>query len=125
MLDKAPVAPVLPVADTYRARKFYEQILNLRLKQVTPSGIVYHCGEGTQLALNIRPEAGADAVAAGFVVDDIEAAVKKLRKKGVSFIDYASGDIKTVGSIARMGPVKAARFRDSEGNILVLVEMAR
>ena len=122
MLDKAPVAPVLPVADTYRARKFYEQILSLRLSQATPSGIVYQCGEGTKLALDIQPEAGVDAVTASFIVVDIEAAVKKLKEKGVSFIEYGGRDITMVNSITRMGPVKAARFRDSEGNILELVE---
>ena len=122
MLDKAPVAPVLPVADAYRARKFYEQILSLRLSQATPSGIVYHCGEGTKLALDIQPEASADTATASFVVDDIEAAVKKLKEKGVSFIEYGGQDITMVNSITRAGPVKAARFRDSEGNILELVE---
>jgi predicted enzyme related to lactoylglutathione lyase len=122
MLEKAPVAPVIPVADTYRARKFYEQILSLRLSQATPSGIVYQCGEGTKLALDIQPEAGADTVTASFIVDDIEAAVKELKEKGISFIEYGGRDITKVNSVTRTGPVKAARFRDSEGNILALVE---
>jgi predicted enzyme related to lactoylglutathione lyase len=122
MLEKAPVAPVLSVIDTYRARKFYEQVLSLRLSQATPSGIVYHCGEGTKLALDIQPEAGADAVTASFIVDDIDTAVKELKEKGVCFVEDDNRDITKVNSITRTGPVKATRFRDTEGNILTLVE---
>jgi catechol 2,3-dioxygenase-like lactoylglutathione lyase family enzyme len=124
MLGKAPVAPVIPVADTYRARKFYEQILNLRLSQATPLEIVYHCGEGTKLALNIHPEARADAITASFIVDDIDAAVKELMKKGILFVEYRGRDITKVNGINRTGPLKTARFKDSEGNILALVEVS-
>ena len=54
----------------------------------------------------------------GFETDDVEGDVAALKKKGVKFEDYDMPGLKTVNSIASFGPLKAAWFRDCEGNIL-------
>ncbi len=60
-------------------------------------------------------------------VDDIEATVEELRRRGVVFEDYDLPGLKTVNGIAQVagnyptrGGIgeKAAWFRDSEGNLL-------
>jgi hypothetical protein len=50
----------------------------------------------------------------GLVVDDLATAVADLRDKGVAF----------EGAIADFGEVKAAWFKDSEGNLISLAEFA-
>jgi hypothetical protein len=54
----------------------------------------------------------------GFESTDIEGDVAALKKRGVVFEEYDEGDLKTVNSIATIGNVKGAWFRDSENNIL-------
>ncbi len=57
-----------------------------------------------------------------FDTKDLAADMKELRGKGVKFEDYDLPDLKTVDGVAEFGPVKNAWFKDSEGNILGLVQ---
>ena len=47
-----------------------------------------------------------------------------LTQSGVVFEEYDLPGFKTVDSIATTGDVRAAWFRDSEGNILGIVQLA-
>ena len=58
----------------------------------------------------------------GFTVDDIESAVAELKSRGVVFEEYDFPALKTVGSVATTGPIRAAWFKDSEGNLLGLAQ---
>jgi catechol 2,3-dioxygenase-like lactoylglutathione lyase family enzyme len=123
MLSKSAVNPTLPVVDIKRARKFYEEKLGLKVIQEDPSqGLMLQCGKGTTIYLYQRAATKADHTVASFEVDNIEAEVNELKKKGVKFEDYDIPDmgIKTVNGIATMEGEKAAWFRDTEGNILAL-----
>ena len=53
-------------------------------------------------------------------MENIEDLVSKLKEKGVVFEDYDMGDFKTVNSVATMGTIKAAWFKDPDENILAL-----
>jgi len=44
--------------------------------------------------------------------------VADLKSRGVVFEEYDLPNFKTVNSIATTGPVRAAWFEDSEGNLL-------
>jgi len=46
----------------------------------------------------------------------------ELKAKGVVFEEYDYPNLKTVDSIATRGEVRSAWFRDSEGNILAVVQ---
>ena len=61
----------------------------------------------------------ADHTAAGWEVDNVEEMVKVLREKGVVFEQY---DMTDERGIATMAGVKGAWFKDSEGNILSVVQ---
>jgi predicted enzyme related to lactoylglutathione lyase len=126
MLTNAMVAPNLPAVDLKRARKFYEEKLGLKVVMEDPSpGIMLQCGQGTMMYVYQRAATKADHTVASFKVDNIEAEVKELKSKGVKFEDYdlPKMGIKTVNSIATMGNMKGAWFKDTEGNILSLVQM--
>lgn len=123
MLSNKAVTPTIPVVDLKRARSFYENKLGLKVSREDDSmGLMLECGKGTSVYLYKRGATKADHTVASFEVDDIEAEVKELKKKGVGFEEYDMPDmgIKTVNGIAAMDGEKAAWFKDTEGNILAL-----
>ncbi len=124
MLTNAIVVPTLPVVDMERARRFYEEKLGLKLSEVRDSGVLYEAGGGTMLLLYSRAPTKADNTAVSFSVDDIEAEVKELKRKGITFEEYDMPGLKTEGSIATLGGEKGAWFKDTEGNILSVVQLA-
>lgn len=129
MLRDAPVVTILPAADIERAKRFYLETLDLRRADVPAPGndIIFECGEGTLLYIYER-EAGtkADHTVAGWLVEDVEEAVEELGERGVVFERYDMPGLKTdERGIAEMDGEKTAWFKDPEGNILAITEMAR
>ncbi len=55
-------------------------------------------------------------------MDDVEAEVAELKGRGVVFEEYDLPGMKTVNGIATGGGSKAAWFKDSEGNIMAVIE---
>ena len=49
MLSEAPAHATLPAADLARARHFYEKVVGLVPARVTPGGVFYATGNGTQV----------------------------------------------------------------------------
>ena len=126
MPSKAKAHPTLPVTDIERARKFYGETLELKLREeLAPGHLLYDAGEGTFLVVYERPTpTKADSTAASFIVDDVEATVKGLKDRGVVFEEYDFPGLQTVNSIATMGNVKGAWFKDPDDNILAVSEVA-
>ena len=122
MLTNAHINAIVPAADLTRARKFYEDKLGLKVIAEDPSpGVTYQGREGSLLYLYQTPFAGkAGHTIAGFSVENVEATVAGLKAKGVAFEEYDMPNLKTVNSILTMGPMKAAWFKDTEGNILAV-----
>ena len=123
MLKSAPIYSYVPVSDLARARKFYEEKLGLGPGQEVGGGLTFQCSYGT--AFFMYPSAGAGtnrASCAFWKVGDVEAVVKWLRGRGVVFEEYDMPGVKTVGGISTGGGAKAAWFKDSEGNIMALVQ---
>jgi predicted enzyme related to lactoylglutathione lyase len=124
MLTNSPIRPTIPVVDLNRAKRFYE---TLALKPVpanndnSSSGMaIFECGNGTRMELYQRGPSKADHTVATFEVSNIEEEVNALRGKGVIFEEYDMPEIKTQNGIATQDSVKAAWFKDSEGNILCI-----
>jgi hypothetical protein len=61
------------------------------------------------------------ATAVTWVVGDIEGEVRALKSKGVAFEHYELPGMTRQGDVHVTGRVKAAWFKDSDGNILALV----
>jgi hypothetical protein len=57
-----------------------------------------------------------------WTVDNLEIEVGGLKARGVVFEEYDQPNLRTVNSIAAMGRIKTAWFKDSEGNLLGLVQ---
>ncbi len=126
MLTTAPIRAYIPASNIERARKFYEQIVGLKPAEEYAGGVVYMCG-GAEVFLYPTPNAGTSKASQAFwQVKDVEAEVADLKARGVVFEEYAMPGINTKSSIATGGGAKAAWFKDSEGNIMAVVQrMAR
>jgi catechol 2,3-dioxygenase-like lactoylglutathione lyase family enzyme len=123
MLDKGTVTANIPAADLARAREFYADKLGLTPFQET-DGIVlmYRTAGGSPFSVYQTEYAGeAGHTIAQWHVPDVDAEVRELKSKGVTFEHYDLPGVDwndDVASIEGMG--KAAWFRDSERNILCI-----
>jgi predicted enzyme related to lactoylglutathione lyase len=123
VLQSSPMYSYIPAKDVARARKFYEDKLGLRPKQEIEDGVVYEFGKGTACFLYPTPNAGTSRASQAFwQVDDIEREVAELKKRGVKFEEYDMPDMKVKNSIYSGHGAKAAWFKDSEGNILAVIQ---
>ena len=123
MLSDLEFHATIPASDLMRAKQFYTEKLGLRAPEETPGGLVFQC-KGSWFLLYPSGGAGtAKNTLGGWSTDNIEREVSDLRSRGVVFEDYDLPGLKTVNGIATMGPNRAAWFKDSEGNILGIVQM--
>lgn len=124
MLGAYPVAVSMPAVDFKRAKKFYTEVLGLKFNEMGPEdGGLFEAGNGTVIYMYQREGSKADHTQAIFQVDDIGKVVEGLTAKGVIFEQYDFGETKTdEQGIATMGPTKSAWFKDTEGNVLALVQ---
>ena len=123
MLQESPMYAYLPAKDVARARRFYEQTLGFAPKQATAEGVVYEFGKGTACFLYPTPNAGTSKASQAFwEVDDIEREVTELRARGVQFEHYDMPGAKDGSDIVTAGGAMAAWFKDTEGNILAIVQ---
>ena len=126
-LADAPLFASIPAHDIERAKRWYEEKLGLApLMDLGVAGQLYRTG-GVSWLIYQTPSAGTGRhTLGGWVVPNVDDAVRDLRAKGVVFEDYDMGDQgpTTVDGVAR-GPDGGASawFTDSEGNILALTQL--
>ena len=123
MLQSYPIYAYIPARDMTRARAFYEGTLGFEPKQETGGGVVYEFAHKTACFLYPTPNAGTSQASQAFwSVADIEREVADLKARGVVFEDYdLPGEKSMSGVLTAMG-AKAAWFKDSEGNILAIIQ---
>lgn len=123
MLKNAPMYAYLPAADMARARQFYEQKLGLTPKQEIAGGLVYEFANGTACFMYPTPNAGTSKASQAFWrVEDVDREIEALRARGVEFENYDMPGEKSASGAISAGGAKAAWFKDSEGNILALIQ---
>ena len=126
MLSAAPIRAYIPVRDVSRARRFYEDKVGLVAREETNGGVVYECAGGSWIFLYRSQGAGTSKASQAFwQVEDVEREVAQLKARGVQFEHYESDEIDGMtmqGDIAVGGGVKAAWFKDTEGNIMALIQ---
>ena len=112
---------VLPAADLKRAQSFYHDALGLDPDEIHAGTLVYHVGSGSVFEIYETSNAGtAKNTQMGWVTDDLEAEMGRLRERGVVFEDFDVPGMKTVNGVAADEEMKSAWFRDTEGNFICL-----
>jgi catechol 2,3-dioxygenase-like lactoylglutathione lyase family enzyme len=126
MLDRARVATRIPTQDLERARRWYAEKLGLEPSEERPGGLLYECASGVFALYASGGASPGTFTQMGFDVDDIDATIAELKRRGVVFEEVDVPGLKTVDGIADIEgnyPSKGIGerggwFRDSEGNLL-------
>jgi catechol-2,3-dioxygenase len=120
MLGKTNAVANIAVKDLRRAKAFYQDTLGLSpIETQGEEVIVFKSGDSV---INVyRSEyAGTNrATAVTWPVGrDVESVVRTLKGKGVKFEHYEMPNMKHEGDLHVAGNMKAAWFKDPDGNIL-------
>jgi catechol 2,3-dioxygenase-like lactoylglutathione lyase family enzyme len=122
MLGDKTVVATIAVKDMEAAKDFYEDILGLTKSGDDPGGILYKSGDSNIFVYKSDFAGTNQATAASWGVgNDIEAIVKELEAKGITFETYDMLGMTREGAIHVMGDLKSAWFKDPDGNILNIV----
>lgn len=111
----------LPVQDLDRARAFYADKLGLTPTTEAPGGLFYEFPNGRFVLFPTSGQPSGSHTQMGWAVDDIDAEVAALRERGVEFEHYDG--LTGEDGIAQTGPNRAAWFKDSEGNLIGVVQL--
>ncbi len=114
MLADSMAVTTVAVTDLDRSKRFFVEQLALPLLEETQFNFRCSAGKGTQLAVR-RGQPNVGQTVAHFEVADIEAVIRDLNSRGVTFEEYETP--KTVNGIAQVGPARGAWFKDPDGNV--------
>ncbi len=126
-LAGAAVSARLPAQDLERARRFYAEKLGLEPAETRPGGLRYQCRSASFSVFQSAGRPSGEHTQLAWQVDDLDAVVAELRRRGVVLEDVNVPGLRTVNGIAEVtgnypsaggGGERAAWFRDSEGNLL-------
>jgi len=113
------------VNDLEATKNFYAQILNCEVVE-SPEGLGLRLSGGGEVFMYPKPDhIPATYTILNFVINDIETSVDQLVEAGVNFEHYTDEYLKAdAKGICRgpQGPYAIAWFKDSAGNILVLIQ---
>ena len=122
MLAERDAVATIPVKDVEVARRFYEETLGFRPEQNGEPGVITYKSGGSRVLVYQSQYAGTNkATAATWEVGDVEREVRTLRDKGVAFEHYDMPDMKVENDVHVAANMKAAWFKDPDGNILAIV----
>ena len=124
VLKTAIPKATLPVEDLARARTFYEKTLGLTPAREVDGGLFYGNADTGFLLFPTGGRPSGEHTQMAWFVRDIAATVAELNRRGVRFQEYDGPGLKTIDGIADLGHEKSAWFRDSEGNLLALGQLA-
>jgi catechol 2,3-dioxygenase-like lactoylglutathione lyase family enzyme len=124
----------LPVQDLARARSFYSEKLGLEPRRAGGEALTYG-GPGGEFELFVsNGRSDGSFTQMGWDVEDLDAVVAELRGRGVVFEEYDFPGFKTVDGILEAASsypddngalARLAWFRDTEGNLLGIGQIAR
>ena len=123
MLKDTDANATIAVRDIERARKFYQDVVGLTpLPASEPGAVPFKSGASSILVYESDFAGTNRATAATWMVDDeLDATVKTLKSKGVTFEHYDMPGVTRQGDVHLTGKSKAAWFKDPDGNIIALV----
>jgi catechol 2,3-dioxygenase-like lactoylglutathione lyase family enzyme len=127
MLQESKAFSGFSVDDLAAAKEFYQNTLGLTVSEQENMGLTLHLGSGAEVFVYPKPNhQPATFTILNFPVDDIDAAVDELSKKGVAFEHYGGPYPTDEKGIARSDdPAKGpsiAWLKDPAGNILSVLQ---
>ena len=121
LVDKEAV-PTVAVRDLAAAKKFYTDNLGLKQLPSDEKEVLNFKGGHSELLVYQSQFAGTNkATAVTWNVDDVEREARNLKDRGVSFEHYNMPGMTLKGDVHVAEKMKAAWFKDPDGNILAIV----
>ena len=124
MLAMAKLVAFAPVSDLTRARHFYEERLGLSLGSADDYGCMYEVNGATLRLSVVQEHTPANYTIVGWTTDDIGATVRELARRGVTFQRYEGLGQDADGIWTAPSGDRVAWFRDPDGNVLSLTQIA-
>ncbi|HKT58852.1 MAG TPA: VOC family protein [Gemmatimonadales bacterium] len=122
MLGDNDAIATIPVRNIDVARSFYQDKLGLMAGPSEERGVLTcKSGASSMLVYESKYAGTNEATAATWAVDDVDGMVRSLKEKGVTFEHYDMPNMKREGDVHVSGSMKAAWFKDPDGNILAVV----
>jgi catechol 2,3-dioxygenase-like lactoylglutathione lyase family enzyme len=121
ILETAKPAIIICTRDRARATAFYRDILGLTLAHEDDFAAIFNTGGVTLRVSIVTDFTPHEHTILGFQVPDVQATVKALREKGVTFNLYPCFRQDELGIwTSPGGSVSVAWFKDPDGNVLSL-----
>jgi catechol 2,3-dioxygenase-like lactoylglutathione lyase family enzyme len=123
MLGDKEVVATIAVRNLDAAKRFYEGKVGLKLADSQEEGTVsYQSGQSTVLVYESQYAGTNKATAATWVVgNEVDQLVRELKSRGVAFEHYDLPGMTREGDVHVAGRMRAAWFKDPDGNIHALV----
>jgi len=121
MLGARPSIATIAVQNLEEARVYYEEKLGLEVARELPEGISYRTGSTTLLVYASRYAGTNQATCVTWAIDDVERVARELSARGVTFEHYDLPGTTVEGDVHVERDRKAVWFKDSDGNILSVV----
>ena len=118
--DKNAVATVA-VKNLEAAKAFYGGKLGLTKVMENEEVVAFKTGGSTLFVYRSQYAGTNKATAVTFVADEVDDLVRKLKDKGVAFEHYDLPKMTRQGDVHVAGSMRAAWFKDPDGNIFSLV----
>ena len=110
------------VKNLKEARKFYEDTLGFEPEDVRGGEVATYASAATRVFVYESLFAGTNqATAATWISEDVDALAASLKARGVKFEHYDFPDMTREGDVHVSGAMRAAWFKDPDGNILAIV----
>jgi catechol 2,3-dioxygenase-like lactoylglutathione lyase family enzyme len=124
MLTNNNAISFVATRDASAARSFYEGTLGLRLVADEHFALVFDVNGRMLRIAKIDMLTPAAHTVLGWEVEDIDAAVKELRARGVAFLRFENMPQDALGIWTSPSRARVAWFKDPDGNNLSLTQFA-
>jgi catechol 2,3-dioxygenase-like lactoylglutathione lyase family enzyme len=118
--DKDAVATVA-VKNLESAKKFYENTLGLTKEMENEEVIAFKTGRSRLFVYRSQYAGTNKATAATWVAEEVDDLVRTLKSRGVNFEHYDMPNMTRQGDIHVAGTMRAAWFKDPDGNVFSIV----
>jgi catechol 2,3-dioxygenase-like lactoylglutathione lyase family enzyme len=123
MLTTRPIVAFVATVDPPRAKAFYADTLGLRLVSEDAFALAFEAGGTLLRVATVQALQPAGYTVLGWIVPDIQQAVRDLSDRHVRFQRYDGMGQDEHGVWKAPGGAKVAWFRDPDGNTLSLTEL--
>ena len=124
MLHSRQIIAFVPTKHVNEARAFYKEVLGLRFVSEDSFALVFDTN-GTMLRVSVVPDFKPHPFTIlGWQVPNIQEAVSDLHAKGVTFEHFGFTEQDVQGIWSAPGGAKVAWFKDPDGSVLSLTQLA-